>query len=251
MAVDPKHKRDIPTGRKIAATVELALLGMRKQSVDAVRMGQVIPPYYNSLWSLYRQLIPEFSRYMIVGATYSLLHAPKLNPPYFTKADAIAAFTPFVRVESERQVMNLIREINETTRKEFQRAITAGMAAGEPLSRIQANIMGVPAPMTVQDRVAELKVFEKPRAEVIGSDAATRAMFTGQAEMGKRNGSLGLTWGISDGACEVCKSLDGEKRRHGEWFYEWPNAPPGYRYVFSSPAHPNCKCDCQDWWPDQ
>lgn len=250
MAVDPKHKRDIPTGRKIAATVELALLGMRKQSVDAVRMGQTIPPYYNSLWNLYRQLIPEFSRYMIVGAAYSLLHAPKLNPPYYTKAEAIEAFAPYIRVESERQVMNLIREINETTRKEVQRAITAGMAAGEPLSRIQANIMGDPTPMTVQDRVAELKVFDKPRAEVIGEAAASVAMHSGQYEMGKRLGAIGTVWHTSDKPCEKCEPLDGQRRRYGETYYVHDDkTPPAYRYIYYPLLHPHCYCTVTDWWP--
>lgn len=274
--IEPKTGRDMPSGRRIAVLISLALLALRKQTIDAIRTGKAVPNPYHALFALFVPIAKEIERELIAGGKYSLINKHQLSSddssfsenvdfigkfeiaPQKTKNeimrvgsnsdDEFDRFKQWTRIESQRRSMAVIREISDTTAKAVNHAIETGKANGEPVSRMLANITGEPAEMTIQERIAELNVFDRDRAKIIAENVAVSSMFVGQAEMGKRLGSIGLIWHVSDNPCKVCQSLDGQKRLHGEWFYEWPNAPPPYRYVYESPAHPNCKCDCQNWW---
>jgi hypothetical protein len=128
-------------------------------------------------------------------------------------------------------------------------AVAIGVEKGEPLSRVQANIMQVRSETTIADRVESLPVFSSDRAYTIAATETSRAVHAGQESHGKLLGSTGLEWLASSDACPVCLSINGKKVKHGEPFYVWPNAKKTeYKYVWYPPAHPSCMCTVNDWY---
>lgn len=178
--------------------------------------------------------------------------SPSAEPPPSLNVDLSRAydlFLPTVRPAAERMATGFIHEMASTTQDAVRTAVTEGLTAGEPLTRIQARLMGVTEPtMTVTGRVEELPVFSRGRAATIARTEASRAMHAGQYEYGKLMGATGVEWLASADACKLCLSLNGQKRKYGEPFYVWPKAPPEYRNVYFPPAHPNCVCAASDWF---
>jgi hypothetical protein len=158
--------------------------------------------------------------------------------------DLSRAFTllqPTVRPAAEAMATNFVGELTGTTQQKVREAIRDGLTAGEPLSKIQARLMGITEDVpTVAGRVEKLSVFDRDRAITVGLTESSRARHRGQATYAQSLGSWGLEYLASSDACDLCLSLNGKQVPHGEPFYVWPKAPAEYRNVWYPPSHPNC-----------
>lgn len=131
---------------------------------------------------------------------------------------------------ARRQAVNLVRDINQTTRDAIRVAVeffatTEGATIADVIARIRNDVIG------------------QARAEMISVTEITRAYADGEVEAGREladefpDVEVVKTWFTNndDIVCEICGPLDGEEKPLDEPFYEPDEYTDG-----NPPAHPNC-----------
>ena len=252
MPIDPAHGRNIPAGQRIAALLRNSLDLCRTTAVSQVRNG-MYPNLVPFLSQLYETLVPEYERFILYGARHSFSERRAIRAVTRTGIDLSRAwdlYLPEARQQAMRMSLNFVREFNSTTQQAIREAVATGIERGDPLSRVQRQLMGIPAENTIADRVAESPAFDRKRAYTIASTETSRAVHGGQASYGQSIGAAGLEWLASSDACPVCLSVNGKKVRYGEPFYIHTTGRPEYRMVYYPPMHPHCMCTVADWWDD-
>lgn len=114
----------------------------------------------------------------------------------------------------------LVRGINETSRRVLQRAVSRWTESGEPLSVLQKDLV---------------PYFGRRRASMISSTEVTRAYSQANVETFKQNGVLRHRWNTANDeiVCPICRPLNGQIVTIGSAFTGGITQPP---------AHVNCRC---------
>ena len=128
---------------------------------------------------------------------------------------------------ARQYLYSLIREIDDTTRKAVQDAVTKWLESGQPISELK--------------KVLETVFTDKSRAALIAQTETTRAYAEGSLERYRRADVTKVKWRTvrSTNVCPVCEKLGKE-----------PPAPVDAGFKASSgnsfpPNHPGCRCFLQ------
>lgn len=135
--------------------------------------------------------------------------------------------------------VRLMRDFNRQTIDAIQWSVREGLASNESVDQIAKRIESV---------YSEAKGY---RAERIAQTEVHKAVNKGMADAYRQAGYAFMRWQANPGACEYCRSMDGQVTQIGVPFLEKGTSVVGvdggtyqvdYESVSHADLHPNCRC---------
>jgi F like protein len=251
-AVDRKHGRALPAGRKIARALRLIFSRQRREVLAHYRSGRTSPPDL-SRWTMpmVEALEPLLRRYYQDGIRDAVRRLRRLvlrtalgtrrkdegGPDFGRILDVFApdfsVFNPRVLEAIRQAVFNFADSTNRTSTvalakigPSLREALATGLEQGESLAFITARVQ---------------EIFDDPaRAQMIAASEASRAVHAGQLLAARESGVVqGKRWLASSDACDLCLPLDGKEVGLDEDFAVDARGGP-YARVPYPPRHPHC-----------
>jgi len=160
-------------------------------------------------------------------------------------APSFDVYAPEISEAARTQALTSAGSINATTAKLLRKELVAALEAGEPITKIAAQIRRVMGEIGPQ------------RAVTIARTESTRAVINGQLLQWQRSGVvIGKKWLTAGGACEFCKAIERKYERRNlalaETFaargaviegVEGGTFRVDYEDLKGPPLHPRCRCD--------
>lgn len=266
MPIDPRHGRNIPAGRDVAAVLRAYFAKIATDVSGRIARGQSVDLRHFAA-PMVRALRPHMMRYYTRGAHASwqsiaaalakrrkqvahlskgftpTIKAPLQPPPGIIMGGDLPllgmgfdVLLPQTMTAIDHMVFQFVRETLDTAKRDAEQAyedmrqeFRESAEGGESLYKITGRIQ---------------QIFNEPmRAFRISTTETSRFMHAGQMDAAKESRlDIKLEWLASSDACKVCLDLDGDTVKPGEPFMIYPKAKPAYRMVLHPPAHPHCMC---------
>jgi hypothetical protein len=247
-AVDPRHGRRIPTGRRVAKALRRLFLRQRADVLAQVlRLPDRAPDIGKWSPAMTEVLTPVMLGYWRDGGddgARSIRRAIRLHRQRHGRKDATSdaiqsAFTVFnrrVTTACQQATLLFCEETNRTSTLALDLALEAvrgelseGLARGDALKTLTAKVQ---------------EIFADPfRAFRIATTEASRALHAGQVLLDQSTGGLvkAKKWLASSDACDKCLALDGIEVGLDEPF-EYVTGRGAYSVIWHPPFHPHCMC---------
>ncbi len=174
----------------------------------------------------------------IAPVLISLMETQSEDVAHFITGELIT-ITPEVRQRVEASIGEIAGVYHADTIKALETTLSQGQAQGESLVKLKKR---------VEKEFADAKGY---RAERIARTESARATNRSAEMVYSQSGYSEVTWFANPGACEFCRTLDGQTKTIGKDFIGLGDVITGdegsqlrvdYSNIDVPPIHPNCTC---------
>lgn len=215
--IDAKHGQRIPSGRRMAIVLSKLFSAMRRHVFSRDDFNVCI--FAGSIQDAVGPLIAV--EYVIGQRSSELQHLEAITKELAIPRQLIA--------DRARDIsLRFVSDLAESTQRRARSIIATGIERGQSQTTIRKRLS---------------KLFSKKRAANIAASACADAMWFGREDAAKASGAAGFEWECDEKACDVCKRLDGKRRRWGKPFIIIKGKP-----IYRPTVHPSCKCAVKEWY---